>query len=31
MTVVSDSGPLMALAKLGVRSQVFSVYPTGAV
>ena len=28
MTAVSDSGPLMALAKLGVLSKVFSVYPT---
>ncbi len=27
MTAVSDSGPLMALAKLGVLSKVFSVYP----
>ncbi len=28
VTAVSDSGPLMALAKLGVLSKVFSVYPT---
>jgi len=28
MTAVSDSGPLMALAKLGVLSKLFSVYPT---
>ena len=28
ITAVSDSGPLMALAKLGVLSKVFSVYPT---
>ena len=28
MTAVSDSGPLMALAKLGVLSKVFSIYPT---
>jgi predicted nucleic acid-binding protein len=28
ITVVSDSGPLMALAKLGILSKVFSVYPT---
>lgn len=28
ITAVSDSGPLMALAKLGVISKVFSVYPT---
>ena len=26
-TVVCDAGPLMALAKLGVLSKVFSVYP----
>lgn len=28
ITAVSDSGPLMALAKLGVISKEFSVYPT---
>ncbi len=28
MTAVSDSSPLMALAKLGVLSKLFSVYPT---
>ena len=28
ITAVSDSGPLMALAKLGVLSKVFSFYPT---
>ncbi len=28
ITALSDSGPLMALAKLGVLSKVFSVYPT---
>lgn len=28
MTAVSDSGPLMALAKLGVLSKLCSVYPT---
>ena len=28
MTAVSDSGPLMALAKLGVLSKVFLAYPT---
>lgn len=27
LTAVSDSGPLMALAKLGVLSKVFSAYP----
>lgn len=27
LTAVSDSGPLIALAKLGVLSKVFSVYP----
>ncbi len=28
ITVISDSGPLMALAKLGVLYKVFSIYPT---
>ncbi len=28
ITAVSDSGPLMALAKLGVLHRVFSIYPT---
>ncbi len=28
ITALSDSGPLIALAKLGVLSKVFSVYPT---
>ena len=28
MTAVSDSGPLMALAKLGVLSKVFLAYPS---
>ena len=28
ITAVSDSGPLMALAKLGLLSKVCSVYPT---
>ena len=28
MTAVSDSGPLMALAKLGVLSKAFLAYPS---
>ena len=28
ITAVSDSGPLMALAKLGVLYRAFSIYPT---